>query len=449
MVKSACLVLVAQLASAASPCRRVHTLAPHSRCSRGHSTLRFVAMGIWATAVGTTLHAKPSAPLATFGNMRSRAARIHLGVTCTLIFGCHVRSDVLDTRLTNTQREVDRAASHAGTARIVVAPGGSLRFEVPQFCDAAENRELTTHEHTTVRPNMATFVVGLIATSVGITVSAQAFANGEVLSNPTSFAGPTATIVGATLVIGPWLGNRSEERFVKREYVRRPIAAQECGTRPIGPANVQLDVAGRKLVGALDENGMLDLSPFDFMDAHDPEKLESWNITAQLTTAEGSHHLEGVVEAARFATQREAFLKQRALNQVGPFEKVATLHDSSVAAYWQQSATGARVRIHAAVVNGGPGTAWALRAALSANVPELDGRVIYFGNVPKNGSAERDVFVPIAPQVAAALKGTPLVLGLTFNDEYGSVAPTPAQYSGMMLVDAFAPTTAPRPALRR
>jgi hypothetical protein len=77
-----------------------------------------------------------------------------------------------------------------------------------------------------------------------------------------------------------------------------------------------------------------------------------------------------------------------------------------------------------------------LRAHIVANVPDVDGRVIYLGHVPKGSTVQRELLIPLDDEGAARLRGAELSLSLDFSDAYGTAPSVPVRFVGAVLNDA-------------
>jgi hypothetical protein len=94
------------------------------------------------------------------------------------------------------------------------------------------------------------------------------------------------------------------------------------------------------------------------------------------------------------------------------------------------------LRVVVTATNTGPGDAWALRAHIVANVPDVDGRLIYLGHVAKGATVQRELLIPLDQAGAQRLRDSDLSLSLDFSDAYGTAPSVPVRFVGAVLNDA-------------
>ncbi len=75
---------------------------------------------------------------------------------------CHNATRVEDTRPGAVSFVVDQTTAHGGQPRIAITEQSRWRFEIPLLCEGQEFVEQNNSAKVRYRPNVATFVVGVV-----------------------------------------------------------------------------------------------------------------------------------------------------------------------------------------------------------------------------------------------------------------------------------------------
>jgi hypothetical protein len=144
------------------------------------------------------------------------------------------------------------------------------------------------------RPNLATFVVGVIATSAGAVLAVRGAGEPEA-ANPFLLGGAAALAGGLPFAIGPWIGNGTELRPAPDAApTRRPGPTEPCGERPVAARAATLDVRGAEVYGRVDAAGVLAVSLYHAVDAFDVTAAAGLDLTAELEAPGGARKVQAV-----------------------------------------------------------------------------------------------------------------------------------------------------------
>ena len=353
---------------------------------------------------------------------------------------CHVVARNETVRRSQIERIPHRDQPQPGPLSLVLTDAGELRFVETLACPTEELVATTGTVEVATRPNLATFVVGVIATSAGAVLMAQTIGNGEL--DPAGGAGMAFVAGGLPLAIGPWLGNgRRLEPGAQRPPERRPGPPEPCGERPLaginavvkGPlrrARVDVDVFevrnAFELRGSTDATGTFSESPFAISDAfftltHVPPPEE---LSAAL---DDGRTVATTLDGAALARAAPRYLAKAGIDaRVEPLQLLPDLSGGTLRARLGPGA----VILTLALQNAGPGPAWAVRGRVHAHeVPAIEGRIMYIGAMPKGARITRELVIPVSAADSSALRGTVVDIELSLNDAFRA-APTPVRYRG-------------------
>src|SRR5690606_10759712 len=145
---------------------------------------------------------------------------------------------------------------------LILTDVGTLRFIEPLECPTEEKVTASTITETEIGPNLATFVVGVIATSVsGILVVRGVTSNDA--NSPVTYGGVAGPAVGLPFGIGPWIGTRTERvPHGENTEQRRPGPSQSCGDRALPATFATLSIRGMEVHGTIDKTGTFSVSPY-------------------------------------------------------------------------------------------------------------------------------------------------------------------------------------------
>jgi hypothetical protein len=339
--------------------------------------------------------------------------------------GCHVTSTSEVTRYGAIEHVRHPEGAVARRPAIELGDAGALRFVEPLECPTEELVAAHTTTEIATRPNLATFIVGVVATAVGGTLAVRG-AFGD--TGPATWGGIAGVAVGLPLAIGPFTGNHVELREgAAIAPVRRPGPSEACGDRPLAATSATLTIHGREVYGAID-HGVFAVSAFELADAYQPT-IASLDFTAIVDGLAGPRTISGVLDGAAVASRAAAFLASapfdakieplRAVPEVVAKPPVVALADGAV-------------RIAIALENRGPGDAFGLRGAITASHPAIDGRILYIGKLARRASVTRELAIPISRAAADALRGSEVDVAIELRDAHGTAPTTPLHFRGAL-----------------
>jgi len=354
----------------------------------------------------------------------------------TVVGGCHVavRSEIL--RPARTERVVHAEGARTRQAAVELTDAGRLRFVEPLECPTEDIIHQRSTVEVAIRPNLATFTVGVLAIAAGgLLLTAGLFANRPGAS-PYTYAGLASGGVGAPLTVGPWLGQRVELAEGGGDTVlRRSGPNQVCGARPITARAATVAAGGIEIHGAVDRDGVFAISPYQWIDAYRIGSAPPADLTVRLDAAGGARTIAGVLDAAQLAARAGGFLAHVGLDAaIPPLRRVPGIAAGALQVELITVADGAAIRVVLPLHNEGLGDAWAVRGQITAPaIPAIDGRMIYVGTLVHGAAVSRALDIPIAPPAAAALRGQVVELSVELRDAHGTAPSTPVAFRGPLV----------------
>lgn len=346
---------------------------------------------------------------------------------------CHVVVGAEDVRRGDTRRE-PRAEPRALPATLIVADDGRFRLVEPLVCPVDSVTELELSLVRRTQPNLATLVVGVIATTVGGVATAAGWMGDDPSGSPWSYLGPAGVVAGLPLAIGPLIGNDVETRPTGTREVRAPAGDERCGERGVTATRVTLTWSGLRAVTTVDGDGYLAVSPFSLVDAFD--RLPALALAIELEGTGAPRALDVVIDAAALARVRDGFLAHAGVDAtVEPVRKVPRL-EPGLLRVGRVHRDGQRgVRLALPLTNAGPGDAYGVRLVIAASNPELDGRVLYVGRLAAKASIEVVGVIPISAAADLALADGDLTVTARIKDAHGTAPELPVRFRGAALHD--------------
>jgi hypothetical protein len=346
---------------------------------------------------------------------------------------CHVMVQSDTARPVATERIQHPEGAIARRPTLVLADGGRLRFIEPLECPTEEiiRQDLTTEVE--IRPNLATFTVGVIAATIGGVMLTSGLFSDEPGTSPYTYIGLAGIGVGLPFAIGPWIGNGtklSAGTGRPGDVVRRPGPSEPCGDRPLAARSATLETAGLEVHGAIDRDGAFSISPYQWIDAFNAASAMPSAVTAIVDGEGGRRTITAVLEAAMLAKHAASFLGRTELDtRIEPLKLVPGISAGAPRATLVATEQGPALRVVLPLRNDGPGDAWALRGQLAApTTPAIDGRMIYVGHLAKGAAIARQLDIPLAPTAAAALRNKSLELSVELRDAHGTAPATPVRF---------------------
>jgi hypothetical protein len=361
--------------------------------------------------------------------------RCRLAVGLGLLAGCHVLAQSETTRAISTERIVHAEGAIAHRATLALTDAGRLRFVEPLECPTEE----VVHQHATIevaiRPNLATFTVGVLAAAAGGVMLTTGLFSHEPSGSPYTYLGLAGIAAGLPLAIGPWLGDRVELRDGGDPgVVRRPGPSQPCGERPMVARSATLDVGGLEIRGAVDSEGVFAIAPYQWTDAYRAASAPPSEITAVVDAAGGPRTVAAVLDPRWLAAHAADFLAHADFDgEIQPLRVVPGIAAGALGVRLVNGADGAAVHVVLPLRNAGPGDAWAVRGQINApGAPAIDGRMLYVGKLARGAAVSRELVIPVSTRAAGALRGQTVELSVELRDGHDTAPSTPVRFRGVL-----------------
>ena len=349
--------------------------------------------------------------------------------------GCHVTSELESTHPGTLQRVRHPEQAVARSAILALADDGHLRFVEPRECPTEDVTEQLDTIEVQARPNLATFVVGVIATSAAAITTARGALGGD---GALTALGVGGLAVGLPLAIGPWLGlDRALRAGPAHPALHVPGPTEACGDRPVAARAATLSASGIQVYGTIAADGTFAVSPFQLLDAYGLASVHAWDVSASVEGDGPPRTITAVIEGGALAKAAPEFFAHADFDsKIEPLRLVPNLASGPPRVSLTSTDTGPAVRVVLAVHNAGPGDTYALRGQITSSSPALDGRVIYIGHLPREKSAAREILIPLSAAAGAALRGATVDVSIELRDAHGTAPTTPFRFRGLILNDA-------------
>jgi len=352
--------------------------------------------------------------------------------------GCHVivQSEVTHPATEQVIPHPEGAIAHKPT--LILSETGALRFVEPLECPTERVVASASTIELETRPNIATFVVGVIATSVGGIMTIAGVTAKDGAGNPLTYGGVGLVAVGLPFAIGPWVGTHTELREGKTSApVRAPGPSVPCGTRPLKAHAATLTIRGIEVHGAVSDDGTFAISPYQLIDAYAPAEVNAWDISALVDAEGGARTIEVLIDSGSLAKHAPEFLAHADFDPaIEPLRMVPGIVAGTLRASLTTTATGPALRIVLPLKNDGPGVASALRGQITSSTKAVDGRMLYIGHLAKGETVTRELLVPLTVAAADLIRGATLDLSIELRDAHGTAPTTPVRFRGNVLNDA-------------
>jgi hypothetical protein len=353
-----------------------------------------------------------------------------------LATGCHVVTELETTRPGATHHLQHPEGAIARRPTIVLTDSGALRFVEPLECPSEDVVDEDTSVELTTGPNLATFVVGVVATAIGGVLTVRGVFDSS--AGPYLYGGIAGVAAGLPLAIGPWLGNQTEIRASpKLTPLRRIGPTEPCGLRPFAARSATVRVHGIEVRGAIDREGTFGVSPYQLVDAYDTKTIAGWDVTAIVDTEGGPRTVSAVIEGQALAKLAPTFLAHGDVDsRIEPMRLVPGLVVGLLRVSFTSTSDGPALHIVLPLRNDGPGEAWAVRGRITSPVAAIDGRIIYVGHLAKHDAVARELIIPLTPEGQSAIRSADLDVSVELRDAHGTAPSTPVRFRGPVLVDA-------------
>ena len=364
------------------------------------------------------------------------AMRVASALVAAALAGCHVTYRVADLRPGETHLIPHPEASRALPATLVVTADGRFRFVTPLVCPTVEVVDMQSSTIIKVRPNLATFVVGVIAAGVGAVGTGSLLATRST-TNPAEAAAPVLLAGGLLFAIGPFVRTSTDREYGPVQVVEKSRKDLPCGDRPIAARTATLTWRGRRARGAVAADGTFAISPFAFVDAFAAGRGEPIDLTAEVELATGAHTtIQTIIAPDALVASKDAFLTRAKIDaRWETLRKVPRVEAGTLRVSRTTDAGQPILRVVMPLTNDGPGDAWQVRGVISAEDPEVDGRVIYVGHVPAHGQATGTLEIPLSTETDQVLAGSSIELAVSLIDADATTAAGPVRFHGAILND--------------
>jgi len=352
-------------------------------------------------------------------------------LTGLLLGACHSVERIPDRRPgeTHVAPHPDRARVLAATLR--VTDDGRFRFVEPMMCPTTETVDVQASTIVRVRPNLATFIVGLLAGSLGAVGTGVGWSDRDAASQPLSYAGPAAVAGGLFLAIAPFVGIGDDREDEGIRTISRDGEDAPCGERVVAATGAVLMWHGLRAVGTVDREGYFSVSPYQISDAFAAGRGPAFDLGVELALASGAHQpFQVVIAGDAMVRGRDAFLARIGVDGGRePIRKVPRVEHGDLRVVRAHVDGRAILRILLPLRNEGPGDAYQVRGLVSTHEPEVDGRVLYVGRLASHNSTIATVDVPLSPEADKAIGGK-LELAVTLIDADATTSAEPARFRG-------------------
>ncbi len=364
------------------------------------------------------------------------AMRVVSALVATALAGCHVTYRVADLRPGETHLTPHPELARELPATLVVTAEGRFRFVTPLVCPTVEVVDMQSSTIIKVRPNLATFVVGVITAGVGAVGTGSLLAT-RSSTNPAEVAAPFVLASGLALAIGPFLGTSTDRAYGPVQPVERGRKELPCGARPLAARAATLTWRGLRARGAIAADGTFAISPFAFTDAFAAGRGEPIDVTAVVELDSGSTTtIQAIVPPDALVASRDAFLKRTGIDaRWETLRKVPRVEAGTLRVSRTTDAGQPILRVVLPLTNAGPGDAWQVRGVIAAADPEVDGRLVYVGRVPAHGQATGTLEIPLSPETDRVLAGSSIELAVSLIDADATTGAGPVRFRGAILND--------------
>lgn len=365
-----------------------------------------------------------------------------MGRTLALVLlassGCHVTTQTEVTRPATEEIVVHPEGAIAHRPTLVLSESGSFRFVQPLECPTERVVSSATAIEIETKPNLATFVVGVIATSVGGVMTIGGVASKDSAANPFTYAGVALVAVGLPFAIGPWtgLGKRLRDGGTT-EPKRAPGPSVPCGARALSAKAATLTIRGLEVHGGVWQDGTFSVSPYHLIDAYAPTEINAWDISAIVDAEGGARTIEAVIDGAALAKYAPQFLARADFNgKVEPMRLVPGIVPGTLRVSLTTTSAGPALRVVLPVKNDGPGEVWGLRGQIASPTKSVDGRMLYVGYIGKGQVITRELLIPLTVVASDVIRGATLDLSIELRDAHGTAPANPVRFRGNVLNDA-------------
>jgi hypothetical protein len=357
-------------------------------------------------------------------------------LTAVALLGCHVTYRIPDLRAGETHLVPHPDEGRDLPATLLVTDDGRFQFVTPRVCPTVEVVDMQSSTIVQVRPNLATFVVGVIAAGAGAIGTGSLIAT-RSSTNPAEAVAPVVLATGLVFAIGPFLRTSTDRTYGPVQHIERSRRELPCGQRPVAARAATLSWRGLRARGAVDADGYFAISPYAFTDAFAAGRGQPLDLTAAVELAAGgTASIQVVVPTAALIAGKDAFLARTGLDtRWETLRKVPRVEAGALRVSRTTDAGQPVLRVVLPLTNDGPGDAWQVRGVIATDDPEVDGRIIYVGRVPAHGQATGTLDIPLSAETDRVLAGSSIELAVSLIDADATTPAGPVRFHGTILND--------------
>lgn len=301
-----------------------------------------------------------------------------IAIACAaLVAGCHVTSRLDATVYGKTSYKLHREQRLVLAPRVEVTPAGWFRFVRPVTCKRDILVEQLNYRTTVVKPNLATVIIGVLATTAGGVALLSALGDDSAVLLGGGLVGVGA---GLPLAIGPFVGTKRERELVNTEQSKRGRDYKRCGSQSVGAGRAVLRYGTITVRGQVDGDGRFSVRPYELFDAFALHELPA----VELSVRAGDQTIRSMLSPSDLAAGRDGFFKASNLDARKP--KLSRVPQPRIERITVTRVRRDAVEVRIKVRNTGIGDAWGVRGIVTASNPEVDGRVLYIGHLPAGAS---------------------------------------------------------------
>ena len=348
-------------------------------------------------------------------------------IACCVSLGCHVTSRVDETILSKPSWQAHEPAEKTLLSpQAFVTPVGTLRFFSPAMCMSDFISTQKTYRTVTKSPNMATIVVGLITTSLGIVFTVSELSGEDPGGSPTTYLGATAALAGLPLVVGPFVGNTKEKQLVSTNEIQHKTGRAACGKVPLGQARAVIRTDHTTIRGIVNEQGTFSISPFEWVDAYQIDKTPSTDLQVAVHFPNTSTKtFRTLLLASALVKGRDGFFSSTGVKgEIQQLDRVPRLKVSGFRISNDPAMQGQQAVVSFTVSNNGPGDAWGVRGRLHSPDPELNGRMAYVGHLPARSRVTKHIRISKSAPIQRTTQ-----LALRLLDAHNTAPGTPLRWN--------------------
>ena len=281
--------------------------------------------------------------------------------------------------------------------RVEVTAAGDLRFFSPRACEMRIYKREQVDNIRTVRPNLATVIVGLALGSISAVTLATGLAGDDPAGSASTWGGAAGVAVGVSLVALPYVGNTTRRTSGETNEFPASTRQELCGKDPVDARSAVVTFQNIRIAGLIDPEGRFSIPVFHFIDVFDFDRIRG-SASAMLADGGASpHSIDWILDAESLTVAQSGFVRAQQFDaSVRELDKVPRLNGDQFAVVLDRGDPYPIALVTVTIRNDGPGAAWGVRARLDSAVPELRSRFIYVGRLGAGKSTQPVLAIPLA-----------------------------------------------------